>query len=118
MSRAILATVALAVLGCGGDEPAAERSGGASGTPGEGGAPAAAAEVRGETLEATSSGGRYVARVTPLVASIPIAMQVVCTTTMALGSRKLAEQKKKEELDYEEPKAACGQKKAERERER
>ena len=28
-----------------------------------------------------------------LVASIPIAMQVVCTTTMALGSRKLAEQK-------------------------
>jgi len=72
MSRAILATVALAVLGFGGDEPAAERSGGASGTPGEGGAPAAAAEVRGETLEATSSGGRYVARVTPLVASIPM----------------------------------------------
>ena len=28
-----------------------------------------------------------------LVASIPIAMQVVCTTTMALGSRKLADQK-------------------------
>mmetsp|Transcript_24920 Transcript_24920/g.85274 ORF Transcript_24920/g.85274 Transcript_24920/m.85274 type:complete len:958 (-) Transcript_24920:120-2993(-) len=28
-----------------------------------------------------------------LVASIPIAMQVVCTTTMALGSKKLAEQK-------------------------
>jgi H+-transporting ATPase len=27
-----------------------------------------------------------------LVASIPIAMQVVCTTTMALGSRKLSEQ--------------------------
>lgn len=28
-----------------------------------------------------------------LVASIPIAMQVVCTATMALGSSKLAEQK-------------------------
>lgn len=28
-----------------------------------------------------------------LVASIPIAMQVVCTSTMALGSRKLAEEK-------------------------
>merc|ERR1711968_411945 len=28
-----------------------------------------------------------------LVASIPIAMQVVCTSTMAIGSRKLAEKK-------------------------
>ena len=30
-----------------------------------------------------------------LVASIPIAMNVVCTSTMALGSRKLSEGKKK-----------------------
>ena len=28
-----------------------------------------------------------------LVASIPIAMQVVCTSTMAIGSRRLAEKK-------------------------
>ena len=35
-----------------------------------------------------------------LVASIPIAMNVVCTSTMALGSRKLSEGKKEKEEKF------------------
>ena len=35
-----------------------------------------------------------------LVASIPIAMNVVCTSTMALGSRKLSEGKKEKKENF------------------
>jgi hypothetical protein len=72
MSRSILpllALAALAALGCGPGEPdAGSTSSGAA-------APAphpASPEVRGDTLEGLSSGGAFLARVTPLVDPIPM----------------------------------------------
>ncbi|MBL6757139.1 MAG: hypothetical protein ISQ11_12065 [Planctomycetes bacterium] len=73
MRNSLLTLLALTALGCGPDEgPAADEAGGPATPSEETPASGAAEEVRGETLEAGSSGGTFLARVTPLVDPIPM----------------------------------------------
>jgi hypothetical protein len=73
MRNSLLTLLALTVLGCGsGEGPAADDSGGPATPSKETPANGAAEEIRGETLEARSSGGTFLAHVTPLVDPIPM----------------------------------------------
>ncbi|MGB0333183.1 MAG: hypothetical protein ACPGPE_15340, partial [Planctomycetota bacterium] len=73
MRNSPLTVLALIALGCGsGEVPVADDSGGPPTPSKETLANGAAAEVRGETLEARSSAGTFRVRVTPLVDPIPM----------------------------------------------
>ena len=70
MRNSLVTMLALSALGCGSGEVPAAGDAGVTERISAGSAPAE--ETRGETLEARSSGGAFLARVTPLVDPIPM----------------------------------------------
>ena len=70
MRLSLLTLLALTILACGPDEGPATDTG--TLPPAGTAASDASEETRGETLEARSSGGNFIARVTPLVDPIPM----------------------------------------------
>lgn len=73
MRNTLLTLLAITALGCGSDEGPSTGDGGGPATPStKTPASSAVEEVRGEPLVARSSGGTFLARVTPLVDPIPM----------------------------------------------